>query len=84
MTKEDELLIQARRLADGAASWADLSNDLFAPGTGLLAVAFPDPADRRAFRDTPQYREVVGLVSAAIDRFGLVAGATPRRTGRGV
>lgn len=84
MTKEDELLGRARELAAQAASWADLSNDLFAPGTGLLVVAFPDPADRRAFLDTPQYREIRGLLAAAIDRFGLVAGATPRRTGRGV
>ena len=44
--------------------------------------AFPDAAARAAFASTPQYRRIRKLVSDAMDRHGLVEGATPQKSGR--
>jgi hypothetical protein len=82
MSKESELLQQARELADAAPSWADLSNALFDPSEGIVSRAFTSRAEREAFAGTPEYRQIRALLDDARDRFGLVAGATPKRSGR--
>jgi predicted HicB family RNase H-like nuclease len=82
MTKAEELLRAAEELARSATSWADLSNALFDPVEGIVARAFAARADREAFIQTEQYRKIRQLLEAARDRFGLVAGATPKRGGR--
>ena len=69
-------------MAASCSSWADLSNALFDPTAGLIARAFSTPEARAAFRKTAQYRRIRELVSAAMDRHGLVEGATPRKSGR--
>jgi hypothetical protein len=81
-TKAAELLHQAEALAPSVESWADLSNALFDPLEGIVARAFPTREEREAFAKTAEYRKIRELTNQARDRFGLVAGATPKRSGR--
>jgi hypothetical protein len=81
-TKAAALLHQAEALAQSVESWADLSNALFDPLEGIVARAFPTRAEREAFAQTAEYRKIRELIDQARDRFGLVAGATPKRSGR--
>jgi HicB-like protein involved in pilus formation len=82
MKKADRLVKQAEQIASSVETWADLSNALFAPFNGLLTQAYPTPAERRAFTKTPQYRRINSLLEEAIETFGLVEGATPKKSGR--
>ena len=77
-----ELLIEAQRAAQEADTWADLSNFLFNPIDGLVARAYPTREAREAFVKTDEYKKVRTLVAEAIERHGLVDGATPRKSGR--
>ena len=81
-TKAAALLHQAEVLAQSVESWADLSNALFDPLEGIVARAFPTREAREAFAQTAEYRKIRELIDQARDRFGLVAGATPKRSGR--
>ncbi len=82
MTKAAELLKTAEGLARTAGSWADLSNALFDPVEGAVSRAFETRAEREAFAESDEYRKIRELVDQARDRFGLVAGATPKKSGR--
>jgi hypothetical protein len=82
MTKEALLLQKAKQLAKAAGTWADLSNALFDPETGILAKAYRDAKERDAFTKTPEYRQIRELIHDAQDRTGFVEGATPSRSGR--
>jgi hypothetical protein len=79
MVNPSELLKAAEDLARKVESWADLSNALFDPMTGLLAQACPTRSEREAFAQTPEYQKIKALLAESQDRFGLVAGATPKR-----
>jgi hypothetical protein len=81
-TKAAALLHQAEVLAQSVESWADLSNALFDPLEGIVARAFPTREEREAFAQTAEYGKIRELIDQARDRFGLVAGATPKRSGR--
>lgn len=81
MDKAEELLHAAEELAAAAASWADLSNALFDPTEGIVSRAFDTRAEREAFIRTEEYRKIRQLLEDARDRFGLVAGATPKKNG---
>jgi hypothetical protein len=63
-------------------SWADLSNALFDPVEGIVSRGFLTRPEREAFAKTPEYQQIRELLEQARDRFGLVAGATPKRSGR--
>jgi predicted HicB family RNase H-like nuclease len=76
------VLKEAQALARRAGSWADLSNALFDPANGLLTRAYPGRAEREAFLQTEQYRQIRELLSEAIDRHGLAEGAEPTKSGR--
>jgi hypothetical protein len=78
----NEVFVQAERAAREAETWADLSNFLFNPIDGLVTRAYPTREAREAFVKTDEYKKVRELVSAAIERHGLVEGATPRTGGR--
>ncbi len=82
MTKAAKLLQIAEELARSAESWADLSNALFDPVEGVVSRAFDTRAERETFAKTPEYRRIRELLAEARDRFGLVAGATPKKSGR--
>ena len=80
--KAAKLLKDARAQARIVSTWADLSNVLFDPLSGLVARAFPSEKERRAFARTKEYKEIRDLISQARERTGLVEGATPRKTNR--
>ncbi len=77
-----ELLDEAERAAGCAESWADLSNFLFNPVDGLVVKAYPTREAREAFVKTEEYQKIRRLVSEAVQRHGLVEGATPKKSGR--
>ena len=79
MTKEQRLLETARKLAETAETWADLSNDMFDPDYGLLAKAYRSQAERKKFIKTKEYKAIQNLVHEVQDRTGLVEGATAKK-----
>lgn len=82
MKKADRLVKQAEQIARSVESWADLSNALFAPFDGLVTRAYPTPESRKEFIKTPQYKRINELLEEAMDTFGLVEGAMPKKSGR--
>lgn len=82
MSKEVDLLKQAEQLAQSVETWADLSNALFDPLSGIVSRTYPTRQERELFVKTEEYREICRLIDAAQQRFGLVAGATPKKSGR--
>lgn len=70
----------AERAYATATSWADFSNALFAPGTGLAATLFPARDERARLLVTPEWDRIHRMLGRLIDRFGLVEGATPKDT----
>ena len=82
MTKEQTLLDSARQLADSVETWADLSNSLFDPESGLVAKAYPTRSEREQFLKTKEYAAIRGLIEAAREHTGLVAGAAPMKSGK--
>jgi hypothetical protein len=82
MNKASELLKAAQELAQNAESWADLSNAIFDPMEGIVSQAFETRAEREAFIKTDEYKQIRALIDQARDRFGLVEGATPKKSGR--
>ena len=77
-----ELLDEAERAAHDADSWADLSNFLFNPVDGLVTRAYTTREAREAFVKTAEYKRICQLVTDAVERHGLVKGATPKKSGR--
>jgi hypothetical protein len=74
-----EIVEAAKTLARSTETWADLSNALFNQVNGIIAVAYPTRADRIAFRQTSEYREIRQILNDTIDRTGLIDGATPKK-----
>ena len=82
MKKAKQLLKQAKKAAQMARSWADLSNAFFNPVNGLLTRAYPTRAEREEFVKTAEYKDISELLGKAIETYGLVEGATPKKSGR--
>lgn len=82
MSTNNELMNEAEHAARDVETWADLSNFLFNPVDGLVAKAYPTRESRELFIQTEEYRKIRQLVSDAVERHGLVEGATPRKIGR--
>src|SRR4051794_16480095 len=82
MSTANELVNEAEQAARDAETWADLSNVLFNPVDGLVAKAYPTREAREAFVKTDEYRRLRQLVADAVERHGLVEGATPKKSGR--
>lgn len=77
MNNAADLVAAARGIASHARSWADLSNALFAPDTGLIACSFPGREQREAFLKTREYAEIRQVLRDARLQHGLIEGATP-------
>ena len=82
MKHSGKLMQEAEQIAATVESWADLANALYNPTNGLLTTAYPTKAKRKAFAKTPTYGKIRQLLRDAMDRFGLVEGATPKKSGR--
>ncbi len=81
MKNASRVLGEARQKADLVGSWADFSNALFNPVDGIITKAYPTKAEREAFFQTEQYKSIRHLLHEAIEKFGLVEGATPKKSG---
>jgi predicted HicB family RNase H-like nuclease len=81
-TKEERILDSARTAADSAETWADLSNALFDPESGLLAKAFTTREAREQFIKTQEYKAIRQLIDDAQERTGLIEGAAPKKSGK--
>lgn len=75
-TKASDVLEQAKRIAAHAKSWADFSNELYAPG-GIVSTAFPDEMQRQAFYDSAQCKEIDEVLASLMRKFGVIHGAGP-------
>ena len=82
MQNAQTLLESDRDAAQVVETWADLSNALFDPESGLIAKAYPTRAEREQFVQTDEYRAIRKLVDESRQRTGLVAGATPSKSGK--
>jgi site-specific DNA-methyltransferase (adenine-specific) len=82
MTKAKQILETSQNLAVTAETWADLSNLLFDPVDGLVTKAYPTREEREQFVKTKEYRAIQELIDSAVQRTGLVEGATPKKSGR--
>lgn len=77
-----EILAAVKREASVAETWADLSNFVFDPEEGILAGVFNTQAERKAFVQTPEFKEIRRLIDEVRKRTGLVEGATPKKSGK--
>jgi hypothetical protein len=81
-TNTERIVRLAGNAAAAADSWADLSNALFDPEHGLVARAYPTRRERERFLKSSEYRAIRQMIDAARERYGLVAGATPTKSGK--
>ena len=81
-TIEQKLLDSARKIAASSPTWADLSNSLFDPDSGIVAKAFSTREERERFILTPEFKAIQELIDEAEDRTGLVEGSTPQKSGK--
>jgi hypothetical protein len=82
MSKGSSLARAANKIAESVETWADLSNALFDPESGLVSRAYPTREERAAFLRSPEYKKIRELIDAAARRSGLVSGATPSKSGK--
>lgn len=82
MSTMNDILAEARRLAEKSKTWADLSNALFDPLDGLVAKHIKDASDRAVFRKSNTYGQLHKLVEQKMKQTGVVAGAEPKKSGR--
>lgn len=82
MSTVNDILAEARRLAEKSKTWADLSNALFDPLDGLVAKHIKNPSDRTEFRKSEAYGKMHELVEQKMKQTGVVAGAEPKKSGR--
>lgn len=82
MNRQAGLLESAQEIAKSVEAWADLSNALFHPVDGLISKAYPTREQRAAFLRTDEYKSIRQLIDDAVQRSGLVEGASPKKSGR--
>ena len=82
MDKKITLLAKARDIAQSTKTWADFSNALFDPFEGELVRVFPTQEERKAFKETKEYKEIHDLLRQKMDETGVLKGATPIKSGK--
>jgi predicted HicB family RNase H-like nuclease len=82
MKNANRILKQVQDVFRSVETWADFSNALYNPIDGLLTKAYPTREERAEFMKTEQYKKIHELFTQAIEKFGLVEGATPKKSGR--
>jgi hypothetical protein len=80
--KANYILEQAKILAGSVKSWVDFSAELFEQKNGLIARTFPEPMEREAFFDSPQYGEINKVLIDLMKRFGVKEGADSEKSGK--
>lgn len=82
MDKKIILLAKVKDIARTTKTWADFSNALFDPFEGELVRAFPTQEERKAFKETNEYKEICALLRRKINEAGVTKGATPTKSGK--
>jgi hypothetical protein len=82
MTNAPSILVEAQALAKASQNWADLSNALFEPFSGLVARRYPDEAKRKAFYDSEACEALYALLERKMRETGVEEGAAPTKSGR--
>ena len=80
--KADHVLQYAKTRAEKVGSWAEFSAELFDQFRGIVAKTFPSDMERQAFYDTEQYKQLLEIQVGLMQKFGVVAGAAPKKSGR--
>jgi hypothetical protein len=80
--KANRVLQHAKQLVGEVRSWADFSAALFDQSTGYVAKAFPNGLQRQLFLESPQYEEINKLLIHLMNKFGVVGGANPTKSGK--
>lgn len=80
--KANAVLDRAKIIASDVSTWADFSNALFDPHSGLVAKTFSSDIERQAFYDSRQYQKISDILVRLMKRFGTAGGATPEKSGR--
>jgi hypothetical protein len=78
----ESILAKAKNLSDRAKTWADLSNAIFDPASGLIALTFRGCAERRKFRKTETYGALHSLVEQKMRETGVLGGSKTQKSGR--
>lgn len=76
------VLEQAKILARNVKSWIDFSAALFDQKKGIIARTFPEPMEREAFFDSPQYAEINKILLDQMKRIGVLEGAASAKSGK--
>jgi len=82
MSRSNDILAEASKLAQNCRTWADLSNAIFDPLEGLIVRVFPDASERSAFRKTDIYDALHALVEQKVQETGMIEGSTPKKSGK--
>jgi hypothetical protein len=81
-TKANRVLENARQIAGEVRTWADFSVAMFDQTSGYVAKVFPNDLQRQMFFDTPQYEEVNRILLHLMNKFGVVRGSAPSKSGK--
>lgn len=81
-SKSNRVLEYAKQVAGEVRSWADFSAALFDQSSGYVAKVFPNELQRQLFFDTAQYEAVNKILLDLMNKFGVVGGAAPTKSGR--
>ena len=77
-TTPQEILASIKAEAAVAERWTDLSNFVFDPEDGVLAGVYTNEAERAAFIQTPEFREIRRLIDEVRQRSDSAGGMTPK------
>ncbi len=80
--KANRVLQYAKQLAGEVRSWADFSGALYDQSSGYVAKTFPNELQRQLFLESPQYEEINRLLIHLMNKFGVVGGANPTKSGK--
>jgi hypothetical protein len=73
--KANQVLEQAKQVAEKAGGWADFSAALFDYSSGLVTRTFPDETERQAFFESKQHEEINKMLIGLMKKHGVVNGA---------
>lgn len=68
--KAAAVLEMAKLIAAQTRSWVDFSNEMFSQNYGIIGRIFTDSTERKAFRDSEQYKEIHELLLSIMAKFG--------------
>jgi hypothetical protein len=81
--KANRVLERAQALAQTAESWVDFSNAMYDQFNGVVAKTFSPGIERQTFYDSEQYKQIQGILTDLMRKFGVADGAhSKQKSGR--